>query len=142
MLQIEQKVIRAQLNPHFTFNALSSIQSLMNQNKIEEANYYFTEFGSLLRTSLHNNEKEMLPLQIELQTLEQYITLEQLRFGFAYKIDVAKNINTSTIEVPLLLLQPLVENAIKHGISNLQNDGQISVEVYIRTNRFVDKNKR
>ncbi len=129
MLQIEQKVIRAQLNPHFTFNALSSIQSLMNQNKIEEANYYFTEFGSLLRTSLHNNEKEMLPLQIELQTLEQYITLEQLRFGFAYKIDVAKNINTSTIEVPSLLLQPLVENAIKHGISNLQNDGQISVEV-------------
>ncbi len=68
-------------------------------------------------------------MQIELQTLEQYITLEQLRFGFAYKIDVAKNINSSSIEVPSLLLQPLVENAIKHGISHLQNDGQISVEV-------------
>ncbi len=127
-LQLEQRAVRSQLNPHFTFNALSSIQSLMNQNKISEANYYFTEFSSLLRESLRYNEKEMLPLHIELQTLENYIKLEQLRFPFSYEIFVEEAINTSTIEIPSLLLQPLVENAIKHGISRLQKEGNIVIE--------------
>lgn len=128
-LQLEQRVVRAQLNPHFTFNALSSIQSLMNQNKISEADYYFTAFSSLLRNSLRNSEKEMLPLQIELQTLEQYIKLEQLRFPFHYEITVAENINTSTTDIPSLLLQPLVENAIRHGVSSLQEKGNILVDI-------------
>ena len=126
-LQLEQRAVRAQLNPHFTFNALSSIQSLMNQNKIVEANYYFTEFSSLLRNSLYNNEKEMLPLKEELQTLERYIKLEQLRFQFTYEIMIAKDINTSTVDVPSLLLQPLIENAIKHGISFLQEKGNVVI---------------
>ena len=128
-IQMEQKMIRAQLNPHFTFNALSSIQSLMNQNKINEANFYITEFSSLLRHSLHNNEKEMLPLKEDLKTLEQYIKLEQLRFHFNYQINVANGVNTITAEVPALLLQPLVENAIKHGISHLQTKGNIVVDI-------------
>ena len=127
-LQLEQRAVRSQLNPHFTFNALSSIQSLMNQNKISEANYYFTEFSSLLRESLRYNEKEMLPLHIELQTLENYIKLEQLRFPFSYEIVVEKAINTSTTEILSLLLQPLVENAIKHGISQLQKEGNVVIE--------------
>ncbi len=138
-LQLEQKTIHSQLNPHFTFNALSSIQSLMNQNKIEEANYYFTEFSSLLRDSLRNNEKEMLPLHIELQTLESYIKLEQLRFDFTYEIKVDKTINTSTVEVPSLLLQPLVENAIKHGVSQLQKQGKIIIEMIAEENNLIIK---
>ena len=128
-LQLEQKAVRSQLNPHFTFNAMSSIQSLMNQNKIEEANYYFAEFSSLLRDSMRNNEKEMLPLSIELQTAETYIKLEQLRFAFQYHISVAENINTSAVEVPALLLQPLIENAIKHGISSLHKEGIITLSI-------------
>lgn len=128
-LQLEQRAVRSQLNPHFTFNALSSIQSLMNQSRVEEANHYFTEFSSLLRDSLRNNEKERLPLHEELQTLERYIQLEQLRFSFSYAISISKDINTSTVDVPSLLLQPLVENAIKHGISGLQDKGKLSVVI-------------
>ena len=131
-LQLEQKAVRSQLNPHFTFNAMSSIQSLMNQNKIEEANYYFAEFSSLLRDSMRNNEKEMLPLSIELQTAETYIKLEQLRFAFQYQISVAENINTSAVELPALLLQPLIENAIKHGISSLHKEGNIILSIIAR----------
>jgi two-component system, LytTR family, sensor kinase len=131
-LQLEQKAVRAQLNPHFTFNAMSSIQSLMNQSKIEEANYYFAEFSSLLRDSMRNNEKEMLPLSIELQTAETYIKLEQLRFAFQYQISVAENINASTVEMPALLLQPLIENAIKHGISSLHKEGIIILSIIAR----------
>ena len=128
-LQLEQRAVRAQLNPHFVFNALSSIQSLMNQKKLDEANYYFTEFSSLLRDSMRYNEKEMLPLLIELQTTETYIKLEQLRFAFSYQIKVAPGIDTSAVEVPSLLLQPIIENAIKHGISKLRKEGEITVSV-------------
>ena len=101
----------------------------MNQNKITEANFYFTEFSSLLRDSLRYNEKEKLPLEIELQTLESYIKLEQLRFAFKYEMIVSPAINTSIVEIPALLLQPLVENAIKHGISQLQKEGNIFIEI-------------
>jgi len=128
-LQLEQRAVRSQLNPHFVFNALSSIQSLMNQNKIEEANYYFTEFSSLLRDTMRYSEKEMLPLHIELQTTETYIKLEQLRFAFSYQIKVAPDMDTSAVEVPSLLLQPIIENAIKHGISKLRKEGEIILSV-------------
>ena len=131
-LQLEQRAVRSQLNPHFTFNAMSSIQSLMNQNKIEEANYYFAEFSTLLRDSMRNNEKEMLPLSIELQTAETYIKLEQLRFAFQYQISVGENINTSAVEMSALLLQPLIENAIKHGISSLHKKGIITLSIIAR----------
>lgn len=128
-LRLEQRAVRSQLNPHFTFNALNSIQSLMNQNKIKEANDYFTQFSSLLRQSIKSSEREMLPFFVELQTLEHYIKLEQLRFPFQYKIIVDKTINTNAVEVPSLLIQPLVENAIKHGVSGLQKDGNITISI-------------
>ncbi|HEY5463724.1 MAG TPA: histidine kinase [Hanamia sp.] len=136
-LLLEQRSVRSQLNPHFTFNAMSSVQSLMNQNKIEEANYYFTEFSTLLRDSMRNNEKEMHPLSIELKTVETYIKLEQLRFAFKYQIIIGDDVNTSALEIPALLLQPLIENAIKHGISQLQKEGSIVVSVNDRLKDLV-----
>lgn len=135
-LETEQKTIRAQLNPHFVFNALSSIQSLMNQNKIDDANHYLTEFSSLLRDSLRYNKQEMLPLVVELQMLERYIHLEQLRFYFFYKIFVDEAINTSITEIPFLLLQPLVENAIKHGLS-AREKGNLLIQIEPQEKNFV-----
>jgi two-component system, LytTR family, sensor kinase len=126
----ELKSIRSQLNPHFVFNALASIQGLINKNDVPLANYYLTEFSNLLRESLLSNEKEFVPLSIELKTLETYIKLEQLRFPFAYSISVDEHLNTHDIEIPYLLLQPLVENAIKHGVSNLYEKGSISLNIY------------
>ena len=121
----ELKAIRSQLNPHFVFNALNSIQSLINNQKVSMANYYLTEFSTLLRESLLSNNKEFVPFSTELKTLETYIKLERLRFRFDYRCSVDAHLNTHSLEMPYLLLQPLVENAIKHGVSSLYDKGSI-----------------
>ncbi len=123
------KSVHAQLNPHFTFNALSSIQGLINNNDIKGANRYLSDFATLVRRSLADSEQPFIPLQRELQTLDTYLTLEQLRFNFAFDIHCSEEVPAATIEVPSLLLQPLVENAVKHGIAALQEKGLIRVEV-------------
>ncbi len=128
-LSLELKAIRAQLNPHFVFNALSSIQGLINKNDIAKANHYLVEFSSLLRESMANNDKEMIPLGNELKILETYLKLEQLRFHFQYEIIVDEALNKNAIEIPSLLLQPLIENAIKHGVSALNEKGLIMIRI-------------
>jgi hypothetical protein len=126
-LQYGLRSIRAQLNPHFIFNALSSIQGLINKNDIPAANHYLTEFSSLLRESLRNNDKELVPLDAELRILETYLKLEQLRFHFQYEIIVDEAIDKNAVEIPALLLQPLIENAIKHGVAGLQEKGRVTI---------------
>ncbi|MES2373499.1 MAG: histidine kinase [Bacteroidota bacterium] len=126
-LQYGLKSIRSQLNPHFIFNALSSIQGLINKNDIPGANHYLTEFSSLLRESLRNNDKELVPLDTELKILETYLKLEQLRFHFQYEIIVDAAIDKNAVEIPALLLQPLIENAIKHGVAGLQEKGTVTI---------------
>lgn len=123
------KSVYAQLNPHFTFNALSSIQGLINSGDIRGANRYLSEFGNLLRHSLADSERASVPLQRELQTLETYLTLEKLRFNFTYDIQVAATMPVAETEIPSLLLQPLVENAVKHGVATLGEKGLVRVEV-------------
>jgi hypothetical protein len=129
-LQLNLQSLRSQLNPHFIFNALSSIQALINKKETSTANEYLTSFSNLLRENLNYNGKEMIPLNIELKILETYIRLEQLRFHFKYTLTVSKELNTISIEIPTLLLQPLIENAVKHGISSLQEKGEIKNEFY------------
>lgn len=121
------KVIQAQLNPHFAFNALSSIQGLMNMNQIREANYYLSEFGLLLRQTLERSQQVFTPLSEELEMMKTYIGLEKLRFDFLWKVQLSPTLNTSGIDIPTLLLQPLIENAIKHGISELGNRGRLLI---------------
>ncbi|HWB24337.1 MAG TPA: histidine kinase [Chitinophagaceae bacterium] len=127
VLAVQLKSIRSQLNPHFVFNALSSIQALMNKNEIDLANQYLAEFSGLLRDSLQNHDTELVPLKMDIKMLEHYIKLEQLRFNFKYSIAVKGDIDVNTVEVPSLLLQPLVENAIKHGISVMKQEGLLQV---------------
>ncbi|GAB3931653.1 sensor histidine kinase [Larkinella terrae] len=127
-LQLELKAIYAQLNPHFVFNALSSIQSLINTDDSKGANTYLSDFARLVRESLHHSQKDELSLHEEIQTLDTYLKLEQLRFGFQYAIRVDSSINVYETNIPVLLLQPLVENAVKHGVASLQNKGDIAVE--------------
>ncbi|BAU52469.1 sensor histidine kinase [Mucilaginibacter gotjawali] len=133
-LQLELKAIYAQLNPHFIFNALSSIQGLINKQDIKGANSYLSDFAGLLRESLNNSNKEQVALKQEVAALETYLKLEQLRFGFKYNISVADDINVYETEIPSLLLQPLVENAVKHGVSALQENGRISVNFIRKQN--------
>jgi len=127
-LQLELKAIYAQLNPHFIFNALSSIQGLINKQDIKGANDYLSDFARLLRESLNNSNKDEISLKEEIQTLDTYLKLEQLRFGFSYEIGAAPEMNLYETGIPALLLQPLVENAVKHGVSSLQEKGYIRIK--------------
>ena len=127
-MEFGMRSLRAQLNPHFIFNALSSIQGLINSDNKTASNEYLTAFSSLLRQSLAYNDKEFVPLDVEIQMLDTYIRLEKLRFNFTYTITADENIYAASVEMPALLLQPLVENAIKHGISVLQEKGEIHIQ--------------
>lgn len=126
-LQLELKTLYAQLNPHFVFNALSSIQGLINSHNLKGANEYLSDFALLMRKSLMNSNKEEMSLHQELQTMKTYLKLEQLRFGFHYSIHVDDDIDLSTTSLPALLWQPLLENAVKHGVATLQQNGRITI---------------
>ncbi|MPR36965.1 sensor histidine kinase [Salmonirosea aquatica] len=126
-LQLELKTIYAQLNPHFVFNALSSIQGLINQQDIQGANRYLADFARLMRESLTNSSREEISLHEEVQGLETYLKLERLRFGFTYQISLDDAIQPYESSIPALLLQPLVENAVKHGASALGKAGQVDI---------------
>lgn len=115
------KMLYAQLNPHFIFNSLGSIQGLLNNNEIEKANQYLVGFGSLLRNTLTSSESETVSLEIEIKSINNYIELEQLRNPFLYHLAIDKTLDLHDIKTLPLLMQPLIENAIKHGISNKGN---------------------
>lgn len=127
IVQTELKSIRSQFNPHFVFNALSSIQGLMTKNDPENAAKYLIEFSELMRDSLKAGNNEFVSISKEIKMLENYLNLEKLRFGFYYQIEFDKNIDINAVEIPGMLLQPLVENAVKHGISVLQEKGNLMI---------------
>ena len=127
--QLALRGIRAQLNPHFLFNALASIQSLVNRNDQEGANRYLSGFSKLLRHTLYHSEQDYISLEEELAHLRQYCELEALRSPFEYTIKVAENLDVFNTEVPSMLLQPYVENAILHGFR--EHPGQPKLEVWI-----------
>ena len=123
--QLQLNSVRSQLNPHFLFNALAGIQNLMNKNEIDYANRYLTKFARLTRNVL--DSKELISLAEEKMLLDDYLQMEQLRFGFQYDLNTSKDLNLENIEIPSMLLQPFVENAVKHGVAEKGNDGKIEV---------------
>lgn len=127
--ELEIKAIRSQMNPHFIFNALNSIQSLINGNQFKEANIYLSKFAVLLRGVLNNSEKGTISLSDELQAVELYCQLEQLRFDFNFDIIIAEDVNGDLIEIPGMIIQPLAENAVVHGISAKGNQGTLNIQV-------------
>jgi hypothetical protein len=130
--QLQLNSVHAQLNPHFLFNALAGIQNLMNKNETENANKYLTKFARLTRNVL--NSKELISLAEEKALLDDYLQMEQLRFGFKYEIDFSEDLNIENIEIPAMLLQPFVENAVKHGIAEQCNGGKIEIKFAKRDN--------
>jgi two-component system, LytTR family, sensor kinase len=127
ILELKVKSIYAQLNPHFIFNALNSIQALINRNDQEAANRYLSDFGEIVRYALSGTEKMLMPLPQELHLVETYLSMENLRFDFTYSISMAEGTVAADWEIPALLLQPLVENAVKHGIAGMNENGVIGV---------------
>ncbi|MBC7411593.1 MAG: histidine kinase [Bacteroidia bacterium] len=125
----ELKALRAQMNPHFIFNALNSIQHFVLSNEPMAANKYLSKFAKLVRNILNNSERSEISLQEEIAQLELYLDLEKLRFEelFFYSIIVQDGLNVNNIEIPTMLIQPYVENAILHGIVPLKKDGKILI---------------
>ncbi|WEK17827.1 MAG: histidine kinase [Candidatus Pedobacter colombiensis] len=132
--ETELENVRARLNPHFVFNALGGIQNLINKNEIASANSYLSKFARLTRRIL--NEEAKISLKDEIELLEDYIAMEQLRFPFKYKIQVNDELNSYT-EIPTMLIQPFVENAVKHAIAPLKGKGEIALNFYKEENNLL-----
>lgn len=124
--KLQLNSIRSQLNPHFLFNLLTGIQNLMNKNEVDNANRYLSKFARLTRNVL--DDKELISLSQEKNLLDDYLQMEQLRFGFQYEINYAQDLDLDIIEIPSMMVQPFVENGVKHGVSQRANAGKIKIE--------------
>ena len=131
LYQSELKALRSQINPHFIFNCLNSIKLYIIENNTAAAAEYLNKFSKLIRSSLDNSASEKISLSDELSSLQLYIELEAMRFKnkLQYEINVDENIDTDFVEVPPLLIQPYVENAIWHGIMHKEAGGRIDIKV-------------
>ena len=123
------EALRSQMNPHFIFNSLNAIQECILTNKVDAAYEYLSKFSKLQRMVLNNSSKEFIPLSSELEMLRLYLSLEALRFrqSFTYRIEVDDYIDTDDLNVPSMLIQPYVENAIWHGLRNKTGEKLIAV---------------
>lgn len=133
-IDIEQRLLRAQMNPHFIFNSLCAIQDLIMTGTPQKANAFLTKIARLMRNIMENTREEYIPLDKEIETLKLFMDVQQLRFenGFTYSIDVEESINPENVSVPPMLAQPCVENSIEHGLLPGRKDGRISVKYTLK----------
>lgn len=131
LADVSMSALRSQMNPHFIFNCLNSIKLYTTQNDTVSASNYLTKFSKLIRMALENSRSETVTLDAELESLELYIQMEAMRFKekLKYSINKAENVDSSFIEIPPMLLQPYVENAIWHGLMHREDGGRIDINV-------------
>lgn len=132
-VELEMQALRAQMNPHFIFNCLSSINHFILKNESKVASKYLTRFSRLMRMVLINSKKPLINLEDELQMLRFYLEMERLRFKnqFSYRISFRNEIDADNVFLPPLLLQPFCENAIWHGLLNKDGEGMLQVDLEI-----------
>ncbi|WP_272023817.1 histidine kinase [Olleya namhaensis] len=125
------KSLRSQMNPHFIFNALNSVNSFIATNDERTANKYLSDFSKLMRAVLENSEEDFIPLQKEIELIELYTKLEHFRFKdkFEYTIDVDKTIDIEAYQIPPMLLQPYIENAVWHGLRYKEDMGLLHISI-------------
>ncbi|MBD79207.1 MAG: hypothetical protein CL840_09830 [Crocinitomicaceae bacterium] len=128
------KALSSQMNPHFIFNSLNSIQTFLVDNDLRMSNKYLTKFARLMRFTLNNSNETFVPLKDVIASLELYMELEQLRFGnkFDFKIITSSSLEMESLKIPSMLIQPFIENAILHGILPLESRGEIMLKVDIK----------
>jgi len=132
LADVEMKALRAQINPHFLFNSLNSINNFILRNDTEKASRYLVKFSQLVRNILNHSSAPFINLEEEINTIELYMLIEGMRFNnqFSYQIELDKEINPAVIKIPSLLLQPYVENAIWHGL--LHKEGEKTIRISIQ----------
>lgn len=134
------KSLRTQMNPHFIFNALNSVNNYIAKSDERSANRFLSEFSVLMRSVLENSEEDFIPLAKELELLELYVKLEHSRFSdkFDYEIEVDDKIDIAAFQIPPMLLQPYIENAIWHGLRYKEEKGFLKIKVRQVTNDLLE----
>ena len=134
LLDLKLKAIQSKMNPHFLFNTLNTINYLVASEKYDEAEDYLEQFSSLLRKFLENSDKTFASIQSEVEMIENYLKIERKRFGdkLAYEMNVAPHLLHK--KIPTLLIQPFVENSIKHGIGNSPKEGSVKITIFEKDN--------
>jgi len=129
--ELKLQALQAQMNPHFIFNTINAIQYFISKKDNDSAYFYLTKFSRLLRRTLENSEKLRIPLEEEFESLKLYLELQSLRYGnkFSYHIAIDPEIDLHAIEVPSMVFQPYIENAIQHGFSSTKNGGKLEISV-------------
>lgn len=124
------KSLRAQMNPHFIFNALNSVNQFISQNDERSANKYLSEFSKLMRLVLENSQEDFISLQKEEEIISLYVKLEHYRFRdkFDYTLTIDESLNKETIQLPPMLIQPYIENAVWHGLRYKEEKGKLNLE--------------
>ncbi len=137
-MELEQKILRSQMNPHFIFNSLQSIQGFIFESSPLEAGKYLSDFARLMRLILENSKSEYISIAREVETLNLYLVLQQLRFSnkMVYAIEIDPSIDQEAYQVPPMLLQPCIENAIEHGIRWKEELGKVKVSIQKEVNYF------
>jgi LytS/YehU family sensor histidine kinase len=125
--------IRAQMNPHFIFNALNSIQDLVLKGDVEHAYSYITTFSNLVRKTLNYSDKEWIDFDDELNLLELYLALEKLRFKKILQIEI-NNQDVEDIQIPPMLIQPFIENALVHGLLHREGEKKLKIDFQLKDN--------
>ena len=125
------KSLRSQMNPHFIFNALNSVNNFIATSDERNANRYLTEFSTLMRAVLENSEEDFIPLSKEIELLQLYTKLEHSRFTdkFDYEINIDENVNIDDFQIPPMLVQPYIENAIWHGLRYKEEKGYLNISL-------------
>lgn len=139
LAEVEMAALRSQMNPHFLFNCLNSINRFIQRNEPDAASSYLTKFSRLIRLVLDNSRSDLVSLRDEMEALRLYVELEAMRFvgRFSYKINISPELDTSSIEVPPMLVQPYVENAIWHGLMHKESDDcHLEVRAFPREGRL------
>ena len=128
---LELKSLRAQMNPHFIFNSLNSVNSFISKNDDRSANKYLSQFSRLMRMVLENSKHDFVSLDSEIEILKLYLELEHLRFQdkFDYDFTIGEGIKKDEIEIPPMLIQPFIENSVWHGLRYLEEKGKLLVSV-------------
>jgi LytS/YehU family sensor histidine kinase len=135
LASLEQQALQAQMNPHFIFNCLNSIQQFFLTNDGEKANKFLSIFAALVRETLHFSSQKSISVSEEVNYLSRYLEMEKMRFGdhFVHRIYVDPLLQTNFVEIPALLLQPFVENAIRHGVRHKRDGiGQVTISFLVK----------
>jgi sensor histidine kinase YesM len=136
LFDIQQKALQLQMNPHFIFNSLNAIQSFVISNDTDKAIHYLSKFSQLMRLILSNSRETSIPVKDELKAITHYMDIERLRFDnkFEYDIEVDPEIDQEFMEIPPMIIQPFVENAILHGLIHSEEPGHILIKLKLEKN--------